>query len=73
MCLAEFQKGNSVLSMYEFGLSSDGYIRQHAHERMRILALVQSRSGFRVYFELNTIITFSNFYSTPETLKSSVL
>jgi hypothetical protein len=41
--------------------------------RMRLLALVQSRSGFWVYFELNTIITSPNFYLMPETIKSSVL
>jgi hypothetical protein len=40
---------------------------------MRLLALVQSRSRFRVYSELNTIITSPNFYLTPETIKSSVL
>ena len=40
---------------------------------MRLLALVQSRSEFRVYFELNTIITSPNFYSTLETLKFLVL
>ena len=49
-----------------------------ALDRMRtscmwLLALVQSRSGFCVYFELNTIITSPNFYSTLETLKSLVL
>jgi hypothetical protein len=41
--------------------------------RMRLLALVQSRSEFWVYFELNTIITSPNFYLMPETIKSSVL
>jgi hypothetical protein len=41
---------------------------------MRLLALVQSRSGpFRVYFDLSTIITSPNFYSTPKTPEFSIL